>query len=307
MIIFPSHASFEPLSFLKTGRTQTIAGYYFPYNPFLQPCAQHIITLSNNEQLILTENRPQKLRASKRIVLLLHGLNGSHRSKYLIRLTQQFIRDGYHVFRLETKHFFHAGRSADPRAALQWLSQHFPDQPVTQIGFSLGGNISLKMAGEDAHHPSGKLDSLIAVSPPLDLLSTVKLIIHPMNSFFNRYFVKGLCQAFEKKCKNIYEFDEIYTVPLNGFKNALDYYAQCSSKFFIDAIQLPTFLLYAIDDPLVTRRPYFLLPKKNNLHVVFTSKGGHMGWLGTTEARFGYRWMDQTIVNWVDHIDKTLT
>lgn len=71
----------------------------------------------------------------------------------------------------------------------------------------------------------------------------------------------------------------------------------------MDAIEVPTFLLYAIDDPLVTRRPYFSLPKKDNFHVAITAKGGHMGWLGPTASRFGYRWMDQTIVNWVNQID----
>lgn len=310
---FSPYLPFQTLPFLKTGTMQTIAAYYFPYNPLLSPEAQHTIDLKKHEQIILIENRPKKLIASKRIILMLHGLNGSHRSKYLIRLTKQFIRDGYHVFRLETKHFFHGGRSEDPRAALHWLKKHFPDQPVTQIGFSLGGNITLKMAGEDADTPSGNLDSVIAVSPPLDLFQTVKLIIHPQNKLFNQYFTQGLFQTAKKTLKtldhpspitNVYEFDDAYTAPRSGFKNALDYYTQCSSKSFIEHIRIPTFLLYAKDDPLVPRRPYFSLPEKENIEVLLTTKGGHMGWIGPTEPRFHFRWMDQTIVNWVNRFDK---
>lgn len=322
---------FSPLPLLKTGRIQTIAAFYFPYNPFLAHAIQHQVPLNDGDKVVLIENRPEHFRSSQRIALLIHGLSGSHRSKYLIRVTQQLLRDGYHVFRMNlrgcgsgkglAKNLYHSGRSEDTRAVLHWLKDKFPNQPVTQIGFSLGANITLKMAGEDGNTPSGNLDSLIAVSPPLDLHSSVKLIISKRNKVFNHYFMKGLARDVDdlhdcypdltrpnlSKVFNVYEFDDIYTAPRSGFKNALDYYTQCSSKHFIGNITLPTFLLYAKDDPVITRRSFLSLPNKINFDTLITEKGGHVAWLGHTEKRFGYRWMDQAILKWLNQFDMNRT
>lgn len=320
---------FKPLWPIQNGRLQTLGAVYFPYNPFLDHSLSHEIPLSDGDKIVVIENRPTQLRSSQRIALLVHGLTGSDRSKYLVRLTQQLVREGVHVFRMNlrgcgagiglSKKLYHSGRSEDTRTVIEWLKTRYPDQPVTQVGFSLGANITLKMAGENGSYQCGNLDSIVAISPPLDLHSTVKLITKRHNTLFNHYFMKGLRRdvkhlhrafpelPFPKLSNvfNVYEFDDVYTAPRSGFKNALDYYTQCSSKLFVNKITLPTFIMYAKDDPVITRRAFLALDKKPNIDMLITPAGGHVGWIGKTEPRYGFRWMDQAIVKWINWFDTT--
>jgi len=319
---------FKPLPLLSHGRTQTLAARYFPFHSIITNNLHHIITLPCEDRIALIENRPSHWRPSKRIILLVHGLSGSHLSSYMVRLAHHFLRAGCCVIRMNLRgcgsgaglaqHLYHSGRSEDTRAVLAWLKQHYPDSPVTQIGFSLGGNITLKMAGEDGKMPSGNLDSVIAVSPPLDLAASVKLIIHPKNRIFDAYFVnelrteiKKIHQAFPTlppvdlpKKLNLYDFDDLYTAPRSGFKNALDYYQRASSLQFIHNITIPTLILYALDDPMINRSAFLRLPKQKNLEVIITKKGGHVGWLGKTDQFFNFRWMDRVLVKWGVWIDE---
>lgn len=317
---------FKPLPFISSGKAQTIAAYYFPYNPLINNKRQHVVTLADGDQIVLIENRPQQYRHSQRIVLLVHGLTGSHLSKHIVRTTHQLLNQGFVVFRMNlrgcgagkglAKLLYHSGRSEDTREVIHWLAKHYPNSPVTQIGFSLGGNITLKMAGEDANKPTANLDSIVAISSPIDLETSVKLIIKRQNALFNDYFVKGLLRDMQKlqphhpihsrpspKVLNIYEFDDMFTAPQNGFKNAKDYYTQCSSGQFIQQITLPTFILYATDDPVISRRSYLRLPQKENFDVLITPKGGHVAWLGRTDTPYSCRWMDRIIIKWVNWFD----
>ncbi|MBN9286741.1 MAG: hypothetical protein BGO43_02355 [Gammaproteobacteria bacterium 39-13] len=320
---------FKPLPGISTGRIQTIASLYFPYNPFINNTKQHIIPLSDGDKIVLVENRPKNWVKSSRIILLVHGLSGSHLSKYFIRLTHYFVRHGYLVIRMNLRgcgvgrglaqHLYHSGRSEDTRAVLAWLAKQFPQSPVTQIGFSLGANITLKMAGEQ--QPMANLDSVMAISPPLDLAASVKLILKKQNRVFNDYFVKVLLkdiqilhQTFPQlpplslpPISTLYEFDDLYTAPRSGFKDANDYYTRCSSWQFLEAITLPTFILYAKDDPVISRIKFMQLPHKENFDVLITKQGGHVGWLGSTDKCCYYRWMDRVIFEWVNRFDQKHT
>ncbi|HRE32228.1 MAG TPA: alpha/beta fold hydrolase, partial [Candidatus Berkiella sp.] len=170
---------FKALPLLNTGKRQTIAAAYLPDIPTISDDVTHTVPLPDGDQIVLIENRPLHWSESDRIILLVHGLTGSARSKYLVRLAHKLILEGFLVMRMNlrgcglghglAKHLYHSGRSEDTRAVLSWLATTFPKRKVTQAGFSLGANITLKMAGEDGEHPSGNLDSVIAVSPPLDL------------------------------------------------------------------------------------------------------------------------------------------
>lgn len=319
--------SFEALPFLNTGKRQTIAAAYLPDGPLVHNDVRHIVPLADGDKIVLIENRPTHWQPNGRIVLLVHGLTGSSSSKYLVRLAHKLTSAGFLVMRMNlrgcgighglAKHLYHSGRSEDTRAVLHYLAKQFPHSKVTQAGFSLGANITLKMAGEDSHTPSGNLDSIIAVSPPLDLESSVKLIIHKHNQLFNDFFVKGLLEDikalhdtfpelekphFPKKL-NVYEFDDIYTAPRSGFLDAKDYYTKSSSKQFIEGITLPTLLMYAKDDPVISRRSFLKLPHKKDFDVLITSRGGHVGWLGHTGRFANWRWMDKAVVNWINWFD----
>lgn len=318
---------FYPLLGISKGLNQTIASYYFPYNPFINNSKQHVISLEDGDKIVLVQNSPSQITPRTRTILLVHGLTGSQQSKYLIRAAKYFVASGYRVLRMNlrgcglgfglAKHLYHSGRSHDTREVLLWLSKQFPQSPVTLIGFSLGANIVLKMAGEDGPHRSGLVDSLIAVSPPLDLEASVKLLMKKQNRLLNDFFVKSLLNDIQKlhahfpdlpkpqlpHIKTVYEFDDYYTAPQSGFKDAHDYYSQSSSGQFLSSITLPTLIMYAKDDPVISRRQFLKLPHHETIHAIITAKGGHVGWLGHTDKWGYYRWMDRVLCKWVNQFD----
>jgi predicted alpha/beta-fold hydrolase len=276
---------------------------------------------------MVAENRPRRWRAGDRIVVLVHGLVGSSASKDVVRLCRKILRLGHLVMRVNlrgcgpgfgmARHLYHSGRSEDLREVNRWLGSKFPDSPVTQIGISLGGNITLKMAGEDGSVPSGRLDSLIAVSAPIDLAASARRLAQPENRFFDRYFagllvrhVARLVRRFPDlphigfpKDMTVRLFDDLCTAPWSGFRDAADYYAQSSSEQFIPRIRCSALVLCAADDPIVEAQSYRRLPPLENVQRVLTSHGGHVGFLARP-ARFwrGVRWMDDMILDWMQRL-----
>jgi len=314
-------APFEPVCWAKKGMQQSLAAYYYPYNPIINNHDIQHIVLPDGDQLFTAFNMPTLAHPSQRIVLMLHGLSGSYTSKYMIRITQKLNQlgigavrmnlRGYGVGRHLASKLYHGGISEDPSAVLQYLAQKYPNSPVTILGFSLGANISMKLAGEHKHS-LGNMDSLIAVSPPLDLYSCVDMISRPENQFLDKHFSKSLVTALKKIHKkhnlppphfpenlSVYEFDDLYTAKINGYENAIHYYNECSALPFVHDINLPIFILHSKDDPLILKQNFDKLPNKPNFDVLLTEQGGHVGWL----AKGGRRWMDEAVVNWILHIN----
>ena len=248
------------------------------------------------------------------------------------RGARYLAQDGLQVFRMNlrgcgagfhyAKKLYHSGRSQDVYEVIAWLSIHYPSQPITLIGFSLGANLVLKLAGElgQKMYSLKNLDSILAISPPLNLEASVKLLNHKKNKFFNQYFVKKLVQDINAKNKfisglpflskekitTVLEFDEIVTAPQNNFKNAKDYYQKCSSRQFIPAITLPTLILHSTDDPFIGNADFYNLPKKKNIDLLMTQAGGHVSWIGKTDIPCHYRWMDRVILKWINWIDSQI-
>jgi predicted alpha/beta-fold hydrolase len=217
------------------------------------------------------------------------------------------------------KKLYHSGRSQDVQEIIDWITTQYPISPITLIGFSLGANLVLKLAGEVGRklYAAPTLDSVIAVSPPLNLETSVKLLLHKKNKLFNDYFVKRLIKHvktknrftaklptdFEKGIKTVFDFDEQITAPQNGFKGAKDYYQQSSSGPYVSSIMLPTLLLHSLDDPFIGNADFYQLPNKDNLDLLLTKKGGHVSWLGKTDQYFNLRWMDRVISKWITWIE----
>ena len=309
---------FLPLTFLHSGKIQTIAACCPPY--FRIPSnKQHIIQLSDGDQLVLIENRPLDCLASQRIILLVHGLAGSSSSPYMTRVGAYFLEQGYVVMRLNlrgcgpgkylARYPYHAGRSEDTRSILLWLAERFPAAPVTQIGFSLGGNITLKMLGEE--YPVGNLDSAIAVSAPLDLEKTAKKIMEPVNKFFHDHFMERLIKHVQLNGEQpplvtqLYDFDNLYTSVQSGFKNAREYYKHSSSGQFLNSIKIKTLVLFSEDDPFIVCDELLSQPPNtnNNIDVIITEKGGHVGWLASPFRLKYVYWMDKVLLAWVKWLE----
>ena len=213
---------FSPFPFARSGLLQTIYGTMWPYLKAPKADAVHAVTLADGSAVVVLENRPAHWRAGKRIVLLVHGLSGTSQSNYMQRMARRLYHQGHMVLRMNlrncgegfgmSKSSYHAGVSDDARAVLHWIGRTFPGSPVTQVGFSLGGNISLKMAGEDGSRPTGPLDSVVAVSAPVDLKAAVHRLGAKENKFLHAIFLKFL-QADVERLHKKFQLQLFYSAP----------------------------------------------------------------------------------------------
>ncbi len=290
------------------------------------PATTHLVTLPDGDVIALEISTPAGWHDTGQTVLLLHGLCGCHRSPYMQRLAHKFLRYGIRSIRMNlrgcgsgkglARYPYHSGRSADVLAvleALQGLQGEQPQARITLVGFSLGGNIVLKLAGELGDAAPRYFQYAIAVCPPVDLVTCARLLAQPVNRFYNRYFTRLLCAdvAYRQQCfpslpavqlpehVTLYEFDELYTAPQGGFHDALDYYRQCSAAPLVPRITVPCHLLFAADDPIIAADVFDTVPLPAHIQITRTRYGGHLGFLGTPGSVTGYRAMDTQLLAWV--------
>jgi predicted alpha/beta-fold hydrolase len=316
---------FSPFPFARSGFLQTIYGTYWPVLKAPKPNQLHTVLLPDGDALAVLENRPIHWHPGRRIILLVHGTTGCYQSPYMERMARRLYYQGHLVLRMNLRNCgpgfglsqrpYHGGVSDDTRAVLHWIDRNYPGSPVTQVGFSLGGNVTLKMAGEDGSRPTGPLDSVVAVSPPVDLKAAVRKLGKPENQLFSKAFLKSLRRDVERLHKRFPElgpsklpeklsiqlFDEIYTAPRCGFANADEYYQKSSALKYLPEIKIPTFVLCSIDDPVVDVEQLAAAPSNKYLDLLLTEHGGHVGFLGWGTKWDEIRWCDQAVAQWIDN------
>jgi predicted alpha/beta-fold hydrolase len=327
-----SFPPFRPHPLLLGGHVQTVAGVFLPGPSHRYRARRHCVALSDGDQIVLHDDCPPDWRAGDRVALLIHGLAGCHESRYMQRIADKLAWRGVRPFRMDLRGCgagvglsrlpYHSGRSDDAAAAIHALAQIAPDSPVTLVGFSLGGNITLKLAGELADRPCGNLDSTMAVCPPVDLAACSRHIRKRSNRLYDRYFVNLLIRQVEERRRHVpqaptsrfarlprslWEFDNGFTAIVWGFGTADNYYAQASSLPLLSEIRLPTLILSAHDDPMIP--PQVLqnasLPPSVRLHM--TDCGGHLGFVGRRGPDADRRWMDWRVVDWVLTSDRRVS
>lgn len=310
------------MPFLSDPHHQTIfsAMYSFASEPRSQ---QKLIVLEDGDRLSLEITTPKEWRPTDPTVLLIHGLCGSHRSSYVVRLAKRLESLGIRAVRFNmrgcgsgkglAKKFYHSGRSEDVFFALRELKRDHPQSPIVVVGFSLGGNITLKLAGELGQNGAELLHGAIAISPPIDLQRSVRLLGEPENELYERYFYKMMrTEVLERhalfkdlppvklpKNLKIYEFDQLYVAPSFGFRDALDYYERCSAIRVIEEIHVPCKLLLAIDDPIVSHESIHQCAVPRNVSVYKTQKGGHLGYISRPSKSRGCFWLDGQVEKWL--------
>ncbi len=313
---------FDPFPFLDDPHQQTILSSFFSFQS--EPLStQKIIPLSDGDKLSLEITTPKQWKPTDLSVLMVHGLCGSHKSPYLVRMAKKLEPLGIRTIRFNmrgcgsgkglAKQIYHSGRSEDVFSAIKALKEDEPDSPLILIGFSLGGNLVLKMTGELNTLADTFLQKVIAVSPPVDLYSSIQMIGEEANVIYERYFYRMLrsdVHYLHRKFKDlppirlprslkIYEFDQIYTAPRCGFVSADDYYNKCSSKHFIPDIAIPCKILLAQDDPIVSSASLDALDLPKSVNLFKTKKGGHMGYLGNPTSEKGVYWLDSLLLDWI--------
>lgn len=313
---------FRPLPWLSHPHLQTILGHWWPVRLPLLRGKPHTFTLSDGDRLVLHWNQPRIHSSAQPLAVMVHGMGGSARSRYMQRVAQRFLNEGCQVVRVDlrgcgegvalSRRPAHGGCSGDLIELLEAMSARYPHAPMLLIGFSLGGNIVLKAAAELADRPISQLRAVAAVNAPVDMDACSQLLEQPRNRLYERFFIRDLWRQAKARQRHFPDqpappwaamtrlraFDDHYTAPLNGFRDATEYYARASSFPLIPAIQMPSLILTARDDPFIDVGPYETLPNRPPLDIQIVPHGGHLGFLGS-DGRGGIRWMERHVVRWL--------
>lgn len=256
------------------------------------------------DRLAALYDRPASPDPAMPLTVLAHGLTGCEDALYMQRMAAALLDAGGPVLRLNlrgagpsrptSQQQYHAGRSSDLRAVLTDLPATVPDPipaaGIVLVGVSLGANMLLKFLGEAAAPPSVR--AAIAVSAPIDLAATSLRMRAPRNGVYHRAMLARMREealaapvvspeerAAVVAARTVYDFDEGFVAPRNGFRGADHYYAVNSAERFLPTIAVPTVILHADDDPWIEMAAYDRVPfdRYPNLVPVLTRGGGHVG------------------------------
>ncbi|MEO1258945.1 MAG: alpha/beta fold hydrolase [Bacteroidota bacterium] len=256
-----------------------------------------------------------------RVAFLLHGLEGNSSSQYIKGTADIFFQNGWDVAMINhrscsgemnrQKRMYHSGVTDDPHTVIQRLKRDYSE--IVMVGFSLGGNMTLKYLGEWSRQTDPAIKCAVAISVPIDLQSCSLRIISPSNFIYDKRFLRSLTKKVHlkhqqfpntfkpellKQVKNLWDFDEYYTAPLHGFDGAKGYYRDCSSLPGLKNIRIPTLLINAQDDPMLGKEcyPYDIANDSEHLHFMAPEYGGHCGF-----TLFGKRnyWQELQIMEFV--------
>jgi predicted alpha/beta-fold hydrolase len=304
---------FVPL--FRNPHLQTIAAHFWPRPADHAPLQRRYFQTEPDVQVLVESQAPDS--APKGEIVMVHGLEGSGQAGYIRSLSALALASGFaaHRFHMRTcggtEHLcntlYHAGLTSDLLTVLRQLHAE-GYAPVFLVGFSLGGNVVLKLAGELADAAPELIQGICAASTPLDLGACARRISQPDNSVYERRFVgkmrERLCATGRyapsdfQDLHSVEAIDDRITAPSFGFGNAANYYRTQSSIAFLDRIRVPVLLIQSKDDTFVPFEIFRAEAVRANprIELVATEWGGHLGFIGRGAHRF---WLDQTIMNWV--------
>ncbi|MFZ5561691.1 MAG: hydrolase [Pseudomonadota bacterium] len=301
---------FRPAWWLRNPHAQTLFSSFFRQLP---PVAREreTVALPDGDFLDFDWQLPPGWREDRPLVLVVHGLSGSSDSHYVLGLQAALSAGGWGSAALNCRgaarpnnlaRAYHAGASDDLQQALLHMAQRFPRAPRAVVGYSLGGNMTLKLLGETAGAPP--VFAGVAVSAPLLLPLCADRMDQGVSRIYRRHFIGTLVRHWEEKVRHLeragkreaarrvqeqlkhgpfrsfWHFDDAVMAPLHGFRDVHDYYGRSSSRQFLRHITVPTLVIHAHDDPLMSPG---VLPGPDELspsvHFELCRQGGHVGFI----------------------------
>src|SRR5580704_6163720 len=279
-----SHAAdFQPRRFLSNGHLQTIAGNYLSrVNDLPEPEAQLVEVSPATANQIASQVlchchwQPAEVRAERPTAIIVHGLEGSSNSQYVVGNSNKLWRAGCNIVRMNMRNcggtealsptLYHSGLSVDVLTVMNFFVAKHGLQSISLIGYSMGGNLVLKLAGELGASAPAVLRSVIGVSPAVDLGPSADALNLPLNRLYELKFLHNLLRRFRRKAmlfpraydrnraagiRSLREFDDRITALYSGFSGADDYYNRAAAARVLDRIAVPALILHALDDPFI--------------------------------------------------------
>lgn len=318
---------FRPHPLLHQRDVMTIASSFWPRrHSHLTRASDRYFEVEPNTRILAKCHWQPKPRNAPTIVVV-HGLEGSTESGYMLGIADCGIASGFNVVRLNQRNcgdtdgltptLYNSGRSGDFLAVLNELIKDDLLSEIFFAGFSMGGNLILKMAGELADHAPPELRGVCGVCPTLELAQCVDACDKSWNPLYRWHFVSSLKGRMRRKAKlfpgtynldgldrvrTLREFDDLITAPNCGYQNAVDYYFRASCLRVVGQIRVPTLLITAKDDPVVPIAP-FLDPAvvgNPNTRVVAPDHGGHCSFISADRTE--RRWAEPRVVEFFQEV-----
>jgi predicted alpha/beta-fold hydrolase len=341
---------FRARRWLTNPHLQTILGNVLPRtNSLPAPVAQLVEVSPARKSQIATQVlcechwQPLPLRPSSPTAIILHGLEGSSQSQYVIGNANKLWLAGCNIVRMNMRNcggrtgnggnaggqtihdmarlsptLYHSGLSSDVDHVLRFFIATEHLQSVALIGYSMGGNLVLKLAGDLGSAAPPQLRSVVGVSPAMDLAASADALHEPQNRLYERRFLRALLKRFRRKAvlfprafdprraahiTSLRDFDDRITALYSGFSSADDYYFRAAAARVLDRITVPTLLLHASDDPFIrfTENTRNTIAANPHILLLETEHGGHCAFLGSPHPASnddGY-WAERTALRFV--------
>jgi predicted alpha/beta-fold hydrolase len=314
---------FEPHSFLKNGHTMTIASAFVPRRFDLPPAEMRLFRVDPESQLLAHCHwQPGKLKDAP-VIVVVHGLEGSSDGNYLRGIAEKAFHRGFHAVRMNQRNcggtealtptLYNSGMSADYRAVFEELSNGDGFEQIFFAGYSMGGNLVTKMAGEFGAAVPKALRGVCTVCPALDLAACADALERWDNYLYQRHFVKGLMSRYARKhalfperypivglapVRTVREFDDVITAPHFGYRDAQDYYDHVGAKRVAAQIRVPVLMITAQNDPFVPYAAFLAAKISENPAVQFVTPehGGHCAFISKHPGRERF-WAEQRIID----------
>lgn len=321
--------AFRPRRWLSNGHVQTLVGNYLPRPAFrLESLAEEVEVDPRDGSRVLCHShwRAEPDRAGCLTVVLVHGLEGSSDSQYIRGIAARAFAAGCNVVRMNMRNcggsdhltptLYNSALSGDVGAVVEHYAKRFDLTRVALVGYSMGGNLVLKLAGEwGARRP---LAAVAAVCPCADLAAGADALHEPANRIYEWHFLRRLMQRYRRKARlfphvftrsitgpvrSIREFDDKIVAPYCGFRDADDYYYRAAAARVVDRIAVPTLILHALDDPFIriTHETRAKILANPHIALVETLHGGHCAFLGG-DSGDDIHWAEAAVVRYlVEH------
>jgi predicted alpha/beta-fold hydrolase len=320
---------FVPRPLVVGGHAQTIVGNFLPRDNDMPPAEERLIQVEPGVR-VLCRCHWQQDRERATTLVIVHGLEGSTESQYVIGTGSKAWRAGMNVVRMNMRNcggtenlgptLYNSSMSYDVGAVAETLIGEEGLRSVALAGFSMGGNLVLKLLGEWGASAPKEIIAGVGVSPAMDLAASADALHEPANRAYEWKFLRGLRNRIKRKAalfpdrydtrylqglRSLREFDDQITARYCGFLDAEDYYTRAASSQFLDRIAVPTLILHAEDDPFIRVLPETRKKIAENLQITYleTKHGGHCAFLAEADGYDG-RWAERQAIAFVQRIER---
>jgi predicted alpha/beta-fold hydrolase len=314
---------FRPPAWLRGGHRQTLLAHLLRRRlRWTLPSEDLVVEVDDGARLLLRLSWQPGPRESHPALVLVHGLGGSDSSSYVVSAGRLAFARGWHVARMNMRgsgdgealgpFLYNAGLDGDLLAAVEAVASLVPH--VAVLGFSLGANLALLAASRGRERLPAAVGAVTAISPPVDLAACADALERWDNRLYQRYFMVMLKDAYRRRhrrhpdlfpagleagARTVREFDDRITAPFGGYVGVDDYYQRSSSGPHLTAIDRPTLMITAADDPMIPVRSIEPWTVSRSVRREISPTGGHVGFVARASAS-GWFWAPERALDFLE-------